>query len=472
MQQGAIDMSDALRAKALQAKLRLQSQGGAPQPPEGMFMNPQTGQMTSRELLKNNVDTGGMKAAGAGYVQGYSMNLADEAAGLQGDFYREKARATDEALREANPIAHTVGQVAGAIASPVNKVMGPVRTIKGAMAGGAAIAAAEGFGKGEGGALERGKVALKEGLIGGAAAGVAGAAFRLPGALRKAFTRAEKRPTVGNLRAAKQLAYRAVDDANEKFGPQEMQGLLADVQAELADSNYVEGVDTQTDAMLRLLERQQGREMSLGRLDKLRQDLWKRYQRADNEVGLLDGIAAIDKLIDAKAGASDLMGAARLANSRYRKAQMLEDAFDKAQLQTASTGSGGNILNKYRQAVTAIVTNPRKAKWFNEEELSLMKSFVEGSNMENTLRRVGKLAPGGNGLMTALNVYAATVDPTMLAVTGAASAAKGSADRAARRGSEELLDVVSGAGRRAQPQSSIRDIGVGAGVGVNALMPR
>lgn len=468
-------MSDVLKAKALQAKLRLQSQFGgraAPQPPEGFFENPQTGQMTSRELLRNNTETSTLNAAGTGYVQGYSMNLADEAAGLQGEFYRERARATDEAMREAHPVAHTVGQIAGAVTSPVNKVMGPVRTVRGAMTAGGAISAAEGFGKGEGNLENRAKSAFKEGIIGTATAGATTGLFRLPGAVKRAFSTAEKRPSVASLENAKRVAYKAVDNSNERFSSQEMQGLLADVQSELADSNYVEGVDVQTDAMLKLLDRQQGRDMTLGRLDKLRQNLWQRYTKSGNEVGLLDGISAIDKLIDQKAGASEMMGAARLANSRFRKAQMLEDAFEKARLQTSATGSGGNILNKYRQAVTAIVTNPRKAKWFNEEELSIMSSFVEGTNMENTLRRVGKLAPGGNGLMTALNVYAATVDPTMLAVTAAASGAKGAADRTARRGSEDLLDAVAtGVIRRPEAKSSIRDLGVGAGVGANALGP-
>ena len=45
--------------------------------------------------------------------------------------------------------------------------------------------------------------------------------------------------------------------------------------------------------------------------------------------------------------------------------------------------------------------------------------------------------------MTALNVYAAAVDPSLLAITGAASMAKGAADKSAMRGSEAVLDMVS-----------------------------
>ena len=155
-----------------------------------------------------------------------------------------------------------------------------------------------------------------------------------------------------------------------------------------------------------------------------------------------------------------------------RTQRLLENAFKKARLQTSSTGSGGNILNKYRQAVTRIVTTPREAKWFSGEELALMERFIEGDDVENVLRRVGKLAPGGNGLMTALNVYAATVDPAMLTVTAVATAAKEGADRSAMRGSEGILDAVStGVIAAPKPRPDLKSLAVG-GATVGNNLPR
>jgi len=277
---------------------------------------------------------------------------------------------------------------------------------------------------------------------------------------RAMFQASARKPTVENLRATKSAAYQAVDDAGEVFAPAEVDGLIARVRTALTDGNYVAGVDRQTDAVLALLDRKSGQPLKLGQLDKIRQNLFKRFDAAKNETGILDAIDAVDDLIMSRGGTNELMSAARLANSRYKKAELLDIAFQRASDQTASTGSSGNILNKYRQAVTSIINNPKQAKWFSPEEIGVMRQFVQGNAAENVLRRVGKLAPGGNGLMLALNLGAAAVEPMMLGVTAAASAAKATADSMATRNAGRLMDMVSG---QPMPRPAPR--------GVNALAP-
>lgn len=411
--------------------------------PEGMVFNPGTGQVTSRDLLKGNVEANAADAAGMGYMQGYTLNSADEGMGaVAGDFAREKFRAADDAAREAHPLVYGLSQVAGNITSPATK-LAPVKTIKGAAAVAGTEAAVDSFNRGEGGAAERIRSVPRDAATGALFGATTAAAFKgLNYGTRKLFEKSVKRPTVENLRATKNAAYSAVDNSGEVFQPSDMQALYQRVQQAAADANFDDIADPQTAAALRILERRQGETVTLTRLDKLRQSLWDRYNRGDEPI-ILDMIGAIDDLISSRAGSSELMGAARAANARYAKAQVLENAFKKARLQTAATGSGGNILNKYRQAVTRIITNPKEARFFSEDEIALMEQFVMGTDVENTLRRAGKLAPGGNGLMTALNVYAASVDPSMLAITGAAAAAKGAADRASMKGSENILDAVS-----------------------------
>ena len=265
------------------------------------------------------------------------------------------------------------------------------------------------------------------------------------------FRQSSQRPTIENLQATKRAAYQAVDDAGEVFTPTETSTLYQRVMTALDDANYVPGVDTQTDAALRVLERRAGQETTLGQLDRVRQNLWKRYCSAPNETGILDAIDAIDSLVASRAGTNELMQAARLANSRFKKAELLDVAFRRAADQTAATGSGGNILNKYRQAVTSIINNPKQAKWFSAEELDIMRNFVRGSATENVLRRVGKLAPGGNGLMLALNLGATAINPAMLGVTAIASGAKATADSMATRGAMGLMDMAAGVRPVAQP---------------------
>jgi hypothetical protein len=272
---------------------------------------------------------------------------------------------------------------------------------------------------------------------------------------RNAYGVSEAKPTVESLRAAKNEAYKAVDEAGEAFEAPEMGALRDKVKAELDAGNYVSGVDKQTDAVVSLLDRKAGEKMTIGQLDKLRQEFYKRLAAAPNEVGIEDAIDAIDEMIASRADTNELMQAARLSNSRYKKAEMLDIAFQKAKDQTAATGSGGNILNKMRQAVVSIIDNPKRARWFQKDEIDAMRAFVEGSTGQNAMRLFGKLSPNGNGLMMALNLGAAggTGGLSLLA-TAAATGAKALADSAAIKGGDALIGKVAGAAKREAPQAA------------------
>lgn len=456
------------------------------QPPKGMFLNPITGQMTERDLLKGNVDLNAAEGAAAGFMQGYAMNAVDEAAGLvgriqggeeMGNFRREQARAGFEAAQEQQPAAYTGGVVAGAITSPVTKAMPAVNTIR----GGAAVAGAEGalsgFAGGEGDVWERIRSGVREGATGfGFGAGSSALFKGLNRGAHALAQRNEARPTVEGLRGLKNSAYAAVRKAGIEFDSDDTLAALQRLGRKAKTSRWDLDAISETDKpafdALRVLQRRAdaGRPISLNNLDKTRQKLWDIYGKSEHPF-VLEAIGEIDEMITRKSAGNEVMKAAREANSRFSKAQLLENAFRKAQLQTASTGSGGNILNKYRQAVTRIITNPREAKWFSQEEIKLMENFVMGDNAENALRRIGKLAPGGNGLMTALNVYAASVEPSMLAITGAAQTAKGMADRSAMRGADALQDAVAtGVINAPKASPSVRGVAAGAGAGANELL--
>lgn len=437
--------------------------------PEGMVFNPGTGQYTNRDMMAANEKPGPLGAAGMGFMQGYTLNAADEAAGLAGgEFAREKFRAEDEAA-QGRPLAYFLGQLAGNVVSPANKVMGPIKTIKKAVGVGGVQGAVDAFNRQEGTVGERldnWEEVAAAGLFSGVLSGAASATLKFGSpALRRMFSKTESRPTLENLKNTKDMAYRLAERSGVNFDNASMRGLFDDAKNIANNADIDVEVEPYTRAALKLLKRRANEpKVSLRRLDETRKKLWQYYHQSGDKEGLiLDFIWEIDKVIEKSATGNDLMKAARLANSRYSKAKLLEGAFRKAELQTASTGSGGNILNKYRQAVTSILTNPKHAKWFSEQELALMDRFVRGDDVENSLRRVGKLAPNGNGLMLALNVYAATVDPAMLSITAAGALAKNAADTGAMRGSEELLDAVS-TGVIRPPANPDLSIGVGAGI--------
>lgn len=436
------------------------------------YLDPATGGYVDRTGMKMREDaqTGPLKALGVGYVRGYSVNSADEVAGLGGDRMREQARAMQDANQEAYPVLSAVGEIAGAVANPINRVLPIARTVWGATGLAGLTGAVDGFMRGEGDATNRMETAAESGAT--------SALFALPLSLvargiskgYEGFAKqAAERPTLQNLKLTKDAAYRAVDNSGEVFTGAETAQLAQDAKALLNASFFDDIADPQTAAALRILDARANQDLPLTQLDKIRQALWTRYNRSDEPL-ILGLIGQIDDLIDSRAGASSLMKAARDANSTFRRVEMLDDAFRKAELQTAATGSGGNILNKYRQAVEQIVDNPQKAKWFAPEQIAVMESFVRGGNTENALRRIGKMAPGGNGLMTFLNFYAATLDPSMIAATVAAQAAKTSADNMATAGREGVLDAAAGFTRPAPTGPGLNPLAVGAGVATDNLL--
>lgn len=148
------------------------------QPPEGYFLDPQTGAYTSREMMKRTVEPSRLDAATQGFGQGYSFQAMDELAGIVGgDADREFARAKMEANAEEYPWTHLAGQVAGAVSNPITRLFPGSAITWGNIGKGAAVggvdAFAHGYGAGEGDAksrMESGGDLVPYGVAGGAAA--------------------------------------------------------------------------------------------------------------------------------------------------------------------------------------------------------------------------------------------------------------------------------------------------------------
>lgn len=430
-------------------------------------------------------ERGGAASVGAKAIQGvpFAGEWIDEGLNRVAPGVGDNLRQTQAAMDRQRPGAALGAQVGGGVAGAVPMALGAAasvpamavssgtRLLAGVGAGaafGGLEGAASGAGRGEDG--RRGEAAQNGAIVGAALGGVFGGLgpeaasvlAKLPKAVAGRFRASARRPTVAALRQTKSAAYRAVDQAGETFSPTDMAYLYAQVRDVFEANNYVDEVDSASRAVLRILEKRQEQPgTTLSQLDGIRQNLWKRYSGAKDQPQILDAIKAIDDLIDSRAGASELMGAARAANARYAKSQLLEDAFQKAADQTASAGSGGNTLNKMRQAVTSIINNPRKAQYFSQDEIDMMRQFVRGNMSENAMRLVGKLSPEGNGLMMALHTIggvASSGASVPLMVAGAA--AKRGADASAERGAQRIMDVLAGSKPvPSRPQITGRQIG-------------
>jgi len=256
----------------------------------------------------------------------------------------------------------------------------------------------------------------------------------------------QARPTVEMLKAEKNIAYNAVKKSSEGFTVNETQDMVNRAIRSAFDQGAYELTDDATMAAVELLENLRGQQIGLKEFDKLQRKLSKIYKKSPDQPEVLTMIKSLDDSLAIKSGKGNLVKAAREANSKYAKAQLLEKEFAKHQRQAKVTGSGGNVVNKYRQSLQKILDNPNKVKFFSDGEIEAMTRIVNGTVSENTLRLAGKMAPSGNGLMTYLNLISATINPMFLGVTAVSGASKKISEAQIKRTTSKLQDLVAAGG--------------------------
>ena len=162
---------------------------------------------------------------------------------------------------------------------------------------------------------------------------------------------------------------------------------------------------------------------TLRELDTLRSEIYNVYR-----VGKGSGVNAydsrlrtvideIDDLIDTNLQGSRLLNAARVANKRYKKSELLRDALDSAEV-TAKTTTSGDVIAGYRRAVGAILKNKKQRNFFDKSELDAMNAILDGTVSDDVLKRLGTLSPTTNGLQRSIAGVAAFIEPATLAISG------------------------------------------------------
>ena len=385
-------------------------------------------------------------------LQGVSAGYGDEAVGqayslLSGNspaFEQEKERRRVELGDETYPVQSALSEIGGALAMPATAIK--------------SIPAAIGLGTASGMAYASGKARPGERIDAAKDAAVPSAIFSALAVpiqriaqkgVRAVFNSAQKRPTLGALKAARDTAYKAVDESTFQFSADDYDGVLTRIYSDLADPTgpYVKGASKKTDAALNIIERNWGDGIPLTKVDNIRKSLWKIWKSADDDeaTSILRMINAIDDMVDNAPGATPIVEAAREANKTFKRVEFLQAEFDKAARNTQVTGSGGNIYNNYARVFKNILNNPNKSRNFSGEQLAFMQKAIDTNIGDDMLRKLGKLSPDGNGLMLALNVIGGSIDPKLWAVGGLGGAAKALSDRAMGNKVDDVLSIAAGA---------------------------
>lgn len=377
-------------------------------------------------------------------------------------FFMEAVPAVASGVGLERGLAMAAPKVIAAL-SPASKIAAGTRPsiMKTATASGAA-GGVYGFNTGESGERVESayELAIPSAFFGGGGQVVMNfAAPAIQGIGRSFGRRMEKfdtSPTVESARLLKNDIYEKATNSGVVYDNKAMVDLYNKAKRLVVDEgSYDKAFDDQMTASLNLLKRKSADVSNLIQLEKVRRALFTRYKKSNYaDQTIRDLVDLVDDTIqNAGTGDATLIQAARLANGRYKKAELIDAAFDKATRSAEAAGSGGNTINRYRQVINNILNSKKEMRFFNASEERAMRDFVEFTTEEQLNRVIGKLDPSSGGLMLALGVGGMIADPVttgVLAATGA-TARRGLEETTKQSGEALVTRMATGATPKVNP---------------------
>lgn len=372
----------------------------------------------------------------------------------------------------------TGGATAGTTLGRVGAGLATSRPVATAFGVGAADGALGGFGAGRS-MEDRLQGAAQGGAIGAVTGGTLAGGGRL---IQRTFggNAARGIPEIEQLQAAKQSAYEAVDDLGARYSRPSIDQMVSRIRGEAQQMNINPARHPAAASTMQNLESILGEgDVSLTRLDQARQVIRRDVAASPDPAESAFGQMMINKIDDyiQNSGSADMVEgaagqaasaimAARSANQRFRKSELVADAIERAHLRAASTGSGGNEENAIRQNLRNLVQpGSRTARVFNDEERDLILRAVEGDSIQNALRLVSRFAPSSGGLSAMLGVGGAA---SMPAVAVPAMMLGEGAKRGAQLRQGALIDdvnrLIRTGSRAAPPPAVAAPTGIGMGI--------
>lgn len=257
--------------------------------------------------------------------------------------------------------------------------------------------------------------------------------------------KAQDNPTLQTLKIAKDKAYKAVSNSKIKFGSDDLTYLLDESRKIAIKTHHQPNAEPQVKAALNIFKmlKTEGTPQSLTQLDKLRQKLAKYYAKNQDQPALKDMMDLIDKTIQRKAGKYPMMDAARIANTKYKKAEKIESAFHQKTIDKADKPYMSEA-SMYKEAVKSLLRNKKDIRWFSTEERKMLEKFIEGDVIERSIERTAGFAPSANKLMTMLAFAGSYFQPLFLVPTGLGMVAKHISDKSIRNKATQLINTMGG----------------------------
>lgn len=206
---------------------------------------------------------------------------------------------------------------------------------------------------------------------------------------------AETAPTIDGLKSAARKVYTEIDNLGVTVNPRSVTRLSEELAVTARKQGFNPRVHPKVNAALREFKNIEGQAVPLSDIDTLRRVANASAISLDPDEARLGGILVnkIDDFLDnlksqqlSKSGMD--IGIkyrdARQLWRRAKKAEILQDAFEKANMQ--ATGFENGIRVQFR----SILNSKRKSKGFTKEELDAMRKVVKGTTSQNIAKMIGK----------------------------------------------------------------------------------
>lgn len=225
--------------------------------------------------------------------------------------------------------------------------------------------------------------------------------------MRRVKTRGEtKAPTSEALREQARKLYDEADNSGAAVKAESFSGVVDSIKRRLYDEGYTPSLHPKTAAALKELESKVGNNQTIKGTEINRRVI--NAARAATEpddariAGLMidvydDWMRSLGSgdMIAGSADAAKLYPQARDLWRRKMKSDEIEWAIERANNRASANYAGAAFETAVRQEFKAILNNKRRRRMFNDDELSVIRAVVDGTNTQNLLRLVGKLAPRG-----------------------------------------------------------------------------
>ncbi len=209
----------------------------------------------------------------------------------------------------------------------------------------------------------------------------------------------EALPTIDQLKDTSREVYKEIDDFGVTLKPESFRRLATNLRKTAQREGLDPTLTPKTEAAISRFDNEIGNDVNLTQVDTLRkvaQNAAKSIEPADARLGSMM-IETIDQFLDnlnpaelkRAFGTPKDIGAryktARELWGRARRSELIQEAFQKADLQASGFENG--IRTQFR----SILNNKKKRRFFKPDEIQAMNRVVKGDKTENLAKLVGRL---------------------------------------------------------------------------------